>query len=681
MANAREMLDDVDNVGIMQGFMDEMEDGMEEEEGADEENSAAKMLDRRPDSPEILMNNLRGDMRSIDARREELADLVGYAAASETPDSVLAMLQPVLAQQSGLGALPQSTPMAQGPQAPMMPPPPGPMAPSPAGAPMAPPQAMMPPPPQDGGIAALLAAGAPGGGQAPPQAPINMRDGGYVQRFQDGSDEEGVTQSEEDDSPSGMQVTPDMVALARAGYNRLLTQQIAPEVNLRKRTAEREKLYRELLGDNKEMQQAQLLLMLGQKGLQLAGNVDAQGRPLRGSTLSRFATVASEVPGAVSQFISDVDKRQNAIRMAAIQAAEKESEQTRESNLRLIESQRKAFGDILKSAKTSLGDFGKGGLGPHWNFVLRPGVAQAFADGELDTDDANRFVASANVILADGRPRTERFTNDQGYLVTRQVPGYEVPWLSQALNQGVPLYRQGPRPATKPNTVPIGAGTISPDATPAPAAEPAAEPTAAPTAAPATGPAATSGVSAAERQFAQPTIWAAAQQGIGFIPKLSSELARRLPVNIAGELGRTQQQAAETIAKLAPRVAIALRETTKLAEGERQDINMYLNLDPQYLENRVGYLNNLVSLGQVLYRIRNDALDKASDRTLSNTVANEQRMKASEIQAVINMVGIPPVVSAREEYLRLPIGAQFLVFNREKQAWVPDTRKALPDEQ
>jgi hypothetical protein len=66
---------------------------------------------------------------------------------------------------------------------------------------------------------------------------------------------------------------------------------------------------------------------------------------------------------------------------------------------------------------------------------------------------------------------------------------------------------------------------------------------------------------------------------------------------------------------------------------------------------------------------------------LSNTVANEQRMKASEIQAVINMVGIPPVVSTREEYLRLPIGAQFLVFNREKQAWVPDTRKALPDEQ
>lgn len=664
MANAREMLDDVDNVGIMQGFMDEMEDDMEEEEGADEENSAAKMLDRRPDSPEILMNNLRGDMRSVDARREELADLVGYAAASETPDSVLAMLQPVLAQQSGLGALPQSTPMAQGPQAPMMPPPPGPMAPPPSGAPPMPPEAMMPPPPQDGGIAALLAAGAPGGGQAPPQAPINMKDGGYVQHFRLGSDEEGVTQSEEDDSPSGMQVTPDMVALARAGYNRLLTQQIAPEVNLRTRTAEREKLYRELLGDNKEMQQAQLLLMLGQKGLQLAGNVDAQGRPLRGSTLSRFATVASEVPGAVSQFISDVDKRQNAIRMAAIQSAEKEAEQTREGNLKLIESQRKAFGDILKNSKmTASSLFGKGAW--DWSVVNTPGLLQAFADGETTPEEDNLITSAASRLL---RERKEQYTNELGQIVTRTIPGYDLPFLRDALAQRNALDAAGPRQApTTPGTVPVGPRTVAPDAA---TETPVMDET----------PVSTD-VTAGERQFAEPTLWGAAQQGIGFIPKITSELARRVPLEIAGEMGRTQQQAASTVSKLAPRVALALRETTRLSNAEREDINMYLNIDPKLFENRIGYLNNLVSLGQVLYRIRNEALDKSSDRTLAVKDANEQRLKARDIQGVIDLVGIPPVVSTREEYIRLPIGAQFLVFNREKQAWVPDTRKPLPDEQ
>ena len=115
------MMNDIENVGIMQGFLDEAaekEDELEEEEGS-EEASAARVLNRRPDSPEILMNNLRGDMRSVDARREELADIVGYDAAVESPESVLAMLQPVLAQQGGIGALPQSGPMAQGPQPPM----------------------------------------------------------------------------------------------------------------------------------------------------------------------------------------------------------------------------------------------------------------------------------------------------------------------------------------------------------------------------------------------------------------------------------------------------------------------------------------------------------------------------------------------------------------------------------
>ena len=114
---------DFEDVGIMAGFKDMMDapDEVEEEEddrdSYEEDNRDQGISERRPDSPEILMNHLRGDMRSLDARRDELADMVGYQAARETPDSVLAMLQPVLAKQQGLGTLP----MAQGPQAPMPP--------------------------------------------------------------------------------------------------------------------------------------------------------------------------------------------------------------------------------------------------------------------------------------------------------------------------------------------------------------------------------------------------------------------------------------------------------------------------------------------------------------------------------------------------------------------------------
>ena len=105
---------DIDNIGIMQGFMEPGSSGDMEEtpddlqpSQNDEDMEASHMADRRPDSPEILMNNLRGDMRSVDARYKELADLFGPAVARDTPEEVLALLQPVLAgSKDGIGALP-----------------------------------------------------------------------------------------------------------------------------------------------------------------------------------------------------------------------------------------------------------------------------------------------------------------------------------------------------------------------------------------------------------------------------------------------------------------------------------------------------------------------------------------------------------------------------------------------
>jgi hypothetical protein len=115
--------------GIMSGFdMDEMEDDVDT--NADMEDMPP--MARTPQNPEILMNNLRGDMRSVDARYMELAQMVGEEAAMETPPEVLAMLMGQMgAQQAGIGALPQGQAMAPpGAQAPvaqapgsMMPPP------------------------------------------------------------------------------------------------------------------------------------------------------------------------------------------------------------------------------------------------------------------------------------------------------------------------------------------------------------------------------------------------------------------------------------------------------------------------------------------------------------------------------------------------------------------------------
>jgi hypothetical protein len=138
--------------GIMQGFEEEDEEEIPEDEMMEE------VSQRKPNSPEILMNNLRGDMRSVDARYQELADMVGEDVAMETPPEVLALLQAQLAQQStGIGALPPG----QGMSPPQMP----------TGAPPMPTPDMMGGMPQPGAM--------PQGpeGQMPPQG---FADGGMV---------------------------------------------------------------------------------------------------------------------------------------------------------------------------------------------------------------------------------------------------------------------------------------------------------------------------------------------------------------------------------------------------------------------------------------------------------------------------------------------------------------------
>jgi hypothetical protein len=123
------------NSGIMAGFDENMED-MRPEEPEEQMSPMA----RTPQNPEILMNTLRGDMRSMDARVQELAQMVGDQAAQETPPEVLALLQAQLAAQqmpqSGIGGLPQSAGMPPAPGA-GMPPEGMPAAPQGAG-PMAP---------------------------------------------------------------------------------------------------------------------------------------------------------------------------------------------------------------------------------------------------------------------------------------------------------------------------------------------------------------------------------------------------------------------------------------------------------------------------------------------------------------------------------------------------------------
>ena len=126
-------------------------------------------LDQAEDYEQV-MNAMRGDQAPISARREELAGFVGPEDASATPESVLALVQPVMmiaAVDQGIGGLaaeemntPVEGPMAEGIMSMAMP----------QGAPAPMPQGAPPMPGMEG------------------PAPVNFRFGGPVVAMQEGGD-------------------------------------------------------------------------------------------------------------------------------------------------------------------------------------------------------------------------------------------------------------------------------------------------------------------------------------------------------------------------------------------------------------------------------------------------------------------------------------------------------------
>ena len=334
---------DPENVGIMHGFKDSMDESLKEamEEGYegpekeddDEENESGKMIGRTPRSPEILMNTLRGDMRSMNARRMELADLVGEQAARETPEEVLTLLQAKLGQ--GIASVP-GQPSAGSPVPGGATPPP----PPPSGAGAAPLQPGASPMAGLAGLGEQLqAAGvpapaapptgapapAPGAGPTAP-GPLNMADGGEVsyERYYAG----GGTVEKKNEPASDLSsfLKPDREAIKRG-------------------MAEYSSLYADVLGDPKEQQKLDKALMLAQiaqRGFNFAANVSPTGTPLSGSFAARAAGAFGDVPGILLEGTKNQREREQKLKLAAFEAARQDESESRKLLTQLaVASQRR----------------------------------------------------------------------------------------------------------------------------------------------------------------------------------------------------------------------------------------------------------------------------------------------------------------------------------------------------
>jgi len=664
--------DEIENVGIMSGFLDDIEDLMEEieKEGQVEEGDDADMariLDRRPDSPEILMNNLRGDYRSIDARREELADRVGYNAAQQTPDEVLAMLQPIFAQQ-GIGALPMGG--ADVGALPMdamtgMPPPGGmpPMDPAmmgmppPAAQPMDP--AMMGMPPEMMGMAPQGIAALPADQGSMP--PLQMARGGVVQYFQDGSTEDAVTPYPMALSSSTRTVSQQMRDAADDELIQFAQRPPLEVPSLQAAMQDRVPMYEDLLGTgNTDAVKSSMLFDIAQAALGYASNTGPQGQPLRGSAAARLAGAAQALPGQLGARLTAQQERDQAVRMLALQAAEKDLQGIREANTAQAREQRQLLGSISRSL-TDSETMGQASLTPAKAYAAVNSLPRVILSGTATPEQIDLFATAMSMVT-----QTKEYIDPlTGQLVVSRTP---VPAHAQDaaafLNQGAPGDRL---------RVPTGEGQFAQlGQRPEPFDQNVP-------------PSAIDGLAIANprtENYGQPNVanfFNAADNATGIIPVLSAGVFKVPVLNNLARDTAGQEVQAQTFVTLGTNALVEAfnSNTARFTAEERRDLQEKLNTLPRLLATPDSYRATLFGLDTLLQTKQEAAL-----RNYRNTKLNMDAQRAFQEQALaINdarlLLGVPLHVDGQDDprlsdiVLRYPVGTSMIVLNDPQSPGLP----------
>ena len=639
------------NSGIMAGFEDE--DMMEDMQPEAPEEQMSPMA-RTPQNPEILMNTLRGDMRSVDARYQELADKVGEEAAMETPPEVLALLQSQMAApQGGIGALPQTPSMPQAPGA---------AAQGPQGMPQMP--AGMPPMPPQGAAPAGMPA------MTPPQG---LATGGIVQHFQVGSGPAGVTPADEsadgETESGGMPygfVTPELRQAATEGMQRLAMQKPAAVPDLATRMQAHLPTYQKIMGgEGDDYLKARAYLDLAGRGFAFAANTDEQGNPLRGNFMQRLSGAVKTLPSSLGEIAAEKGKQNQQLKLLALQAGEKDILATQSANAKLVETQRKLFGDILKSSGAG-NTFGKGSW--EWGVINTPGLLAQYSEGKTSPEQDALVESAATKLM---QPRSETYTDELGKTVVRTMPGYEPPFMIAALKARRSLGTgQPPAGGSKGTTAPPAAnrGTgSSVAAVTVPAdGEEVAPPANAANAAPAT-----KGKTAPAASYGGMNLFDAAEMGTGVVPWVASKIATAPGMgNVAPDI----QQSRAFMLSAPNQIAKSLQNTARLSETERKQVEDQIDLLPNLIDNPTAYRNRVIGTGQLLYRLRDESMDKANNSTLHVRDRNEAREKAGEIGKIIDLMGVPRPVYDMKTWEGLEPGTRFMIQDN-KGVWKPQIKK------
>lgn len=267
------------DVAQVQG-MEELAMGQGQELGQAYASEMMNRLDAAED-PKSMIDAFRGNEKPLEARYTELAGFVGEADAQQTPESVLAMVQPTImmteegAIDSGIGELMQSlvqdVGMAEGEQ-------------------------------MSQGVGELMAMGA---GNTPP---VNFNQGGAVRHYRPGGPVSNNTSTSIDFGTSLMPYYKEAQGIRRDILG-------SPDA----RAAQ--------LDEQKKLTQAQMLFDIAQAGLQFAGSTDGRSVAERLANSLAESQLAPRIGERAAQFqqMKDVQKQQEQqMDLSALDSAERQ---------------------------------------------------------------------------------------------------------------------------------------------------------------------------------------------------------------------------------------------------------------------------------------------------------------------------------------------------------------------
>jgi hypothetical protein len=439
-------------------------------------------------------------------------------------------------------------------------------------------------------------------------------------------------EEKESDSVSPGAYSAEQVSEAREYLNNLIRAKPAAVPGLEETIKTKEPIYARLLGggdDQRNMSQARILFDIAQRGLAFAGNVDEQGRPMRGSPVSRFSTAFRGLPGTMAQESKGMEDINRAARVAALQSSEKEIEAIRSSNIKQEDLKRKAFSDIIKSSGSS--GFGNSLTGRLMGVFTN--MTPAYAAGETTPDQDRVFEASV-------AQYTQPFeTKDaQGNITIRR------PELPDFVKQGIEARKALPKSgvvAPKTDVTDVSAATqVSDKPVPVSAAQ---EP----------GP---------DQAGVGNTLWGLAPNYAGIVPNVVAGATRVGGAFIpgVGELGKDQQYAVQRADTEKGRFISALAVNPRFPVAEMQRIEREISIGAKFLDNAASVRTRMVAVDDYLAKEQIKEEKASTDKNLPVTEQNAARTAANDIRSFRQVLGVPPRVYSLEEASKLPSGTPFL---------------------